>query len=90
MKKFVFFEIPLLIESKLMKKFDIIFFIKAKKSLRKRRFKLKGGNKKLFEILDKRQLSANKKIKFCDHIIINNKNLNVLKKSLSVIIKNYV
>ena len=33
-KKFIFFEIPLLIESKLMKNFDIIIFIKAKKSIK--------------------------------------------------------
>ncbi len=89
-KKFVFFEIPLLIESKLMKRFDVIFFIKAKRRTRLRRFKLKGGNEKLFQILNKRQLSVNKKIKFCDHIIVNNKNLSVLKKSLSDIINNYV
>ena len=30
-KKYLFFEIPLLIESKLMKIFDIIIFIKSKK-----------------------------------------------------------
>ena len=30
-KQFIFFEIPLLIESRLMKHFDVIFFIKAKK-----------------------------------------------------------
>ena len=62
--KFIFFEIPLLIESKLMKNFDIIIFIKARKSLRIRRFINKGGNKKLFSIFDKKQLSENKKIKF--------------------------
>ena len=32
-KRFVFFEIPLLVESKLMKKFDIVIFVKANKSL---------------------------------------------------------
>ena len=40
-KKFIFFEIPLLVESRLMKNFDIIFFIKAKRSLRLKRFKKK-------------------------------------------------
>ena len=88
-KKFVFFEIPLLIESKLMKRFDVIFFIKAKRRTRLRRFKLKGGNEKLFQILNKRQLSVNKKIKFCDHIIVNNSSLFVLKKKLINIIKKY-
>ena len=32
-KKFLFFEIPLLIESKLKKYFDVIIFIKSKKRL---------------------------------------------------------
>ena len=31
-KNFIFFEIPLLIENKLEKNFDVIFFIKAKKT----------------------------------------------------------
>ena len=47
-KKTYFFEIPLLVESRLMKYFDIIFFIKAKKSIRMKRFNLKGGSVKLF------------------------------------------
>ena len=88
-KKFVFFEIPLLIESKLEKNFDVIFFIKAKKNIRLRRFKFKGGSKKLFHILDKKQLSDAKKKKKCDHIIVNEKNLLALKKSLSDIFVKY-
>ena len=40
-KKFLFYEIPLLIESKLMKHFNVIIFIKAKKKLRLKRFKSK-------------------------------------------------
>ena len=44
----VFYEIPLLIESKLNKKFDVIIFIKAKKAIRFKRFKAKAGSKKLF------------------------------------------
>ena len=47
-KKNLFYEIPLLIENKLMKYFDIIIFIKAKKKLRLKRFKAKGGDEKLF------------------------------------------
>ena len=88
-KKMIFFEIPLLIESNLMKNFDVIFFIKAKKSVRLKRFKSKGGNEKLFKILDKKQLSAHKKIVFCDHIIVNEKNIKILKKKLLYILKKY-
>ena len=40
-RKLLFYEIPLLIESKLMKYFNIIIFIKAKRNLRLKRFKSK-------------------------------------------------
>ena len=88
-RKMIFFEIPLLVESNLMKNFDVIIFIKAKKSIRLKRFKSKGGDKKLFKILDKKQLSAHKKINFCDHIVVNEKNIKILKKKLLYILKNY-
>ena len=88
--KLLFFEIPLLIESKLMHHFDIIIFIKARKNTRLKRFISKGGNKNLFKILDKKQLADIKKIKFCDHVIVNERNLNILKKNLLDIIDNYV
>ena len=88
-KKLLFFEIPLLIESKLMKHFNVIIFIKSKKSLRIKKFKLKGGNEKLFQILDAKQLSDNKKIKYCDHLVVNEKNKTILKKKLLSIISLY-
>ena len=50
-KKMAFFEIPLLIENKLMSFFDIIIFIKARRTTRLKRFVLKGGERKLFNIL---------------------------------------
>ena len=89
-KKFIFFEIPLLVESKLYSKFDIIFFIKAKRKNRLKRFISKGGNKKLFTILNNKQLSDVKKIKFCDHTIVNDKNIRFLKQNLLDIFENYV
>ena len=88
-KKLLFFEIPLLIESKLMKHFNVIIFIKSKKSLRIKRFKSKGGNEKLFQILDAKQLSDNKKIKYCDHVVVNEKNKTILKEKLLAIIRLY-
>ena len=88
-KKFTFLEIPLLIESKLMKNFDIIFFIKAKRRIRMQRFKLKGGDQKIFNLLNKKQLSDKKKIKYCDHVVVNDKNLKMLKKNLLDIFKKY-
>ncbi len=88
-KKFTFYEIPLLVESKLMKNFDLIIFIKAKKSIRLKRFLLKGGNKKLFNLLNNKQLKDSKKIEYCDHVVVNEKNKSVLKKKLLDIFKNY-
>ena len=88
-KKFTFLEIPLLIESKLMKNFDVIFFIKAKRRIRMQRFKLKGGDQKIFNLLNKKQLSDKKKIKYCDHVVVNDKNLKMLKKNLLDIFKKY-
>tara|TARA_B100000575_G_C23124850_1_gene651535 strand:+ start:937 stop:1503 length:567 start_codon:yes stop_codon:yes gene_type:complete len=88
-EKFTFFEIPLLVESKLIKEFDIIFYIKAKKSIRLKRFQSKRGDKKLFNILNRNQLMDIKKVKFCDHIIVNEKNLKILKKKLLDIFKRY-
>ena len=88
-KKMLFYEIPLLIESKLMNHFNVIIFIKANKDIRLKRFKLRGGDEKLFNLLDKKQLSDYKKSKFCDHIVDNAKNLKILKKNLISIIKLY-
>ena len=84
--KFVIFEIPLLIESKLMKNYDKIIFVNSKKSLRIRRFLKRGKNISIFNLLDKRQLPPAKKIKFCDYVINNNNSLNNLKKNVNSII----
>ncbi len=88
-KKILFFEIPLLIENKMTKYFDTIIFIRSKRSLRLKRYKLNGGNIKLFTLLDKHQLKDTKKVRFADHVIVNNKSLAILKKNLSNIIKLY-
>jgi len=88
-KKFLFYEIPLLIESKLMKHFNSVVYIKAKKQLRLKRFLSKSGDKKLFNLLNNKQMNDIKKIKFCDHVIVNEKNLNILKMNLSAIISKY-
>lgn len=89
-KKIIFYEIPLLIENKLMKYFDVIIFIKAKKKIRGERFNSRGGNRKLFNILNAKQLADKKKVKFSDHIVVNEKNINILKKNLQGIITKYV
>ena len=87
--KITIFEIPLLIESKLERFFDLTMFIKADKSRRLKRFLKKGGNKKIFFYLDKNQLKQSKKSILCDHIIVNNKSFSVLKKNINNIIEKY-
>ncbi len=89
-KRFLFLEIPLLFESKLMRYFDVIIFIKSNKNLRLKRYKSNRGNTKLFSLLNAHQLKDNKKIELSDHIVVNNKSLIVLKKNLLNIIKLYV
>ena len=88
-KKFLFYEIPLLIESKLMKYFNVVIFIKAKKQIRLKRFQSKSGNKKLFNVLNDKQMLDRKKIKYCDYVVVNEKNLFILKKNLLAIINKY-
>ena len=88
-KRLLFYEIPLLIESKLMKHFNVILFIKAKKQVRLKRFQSKSGDKKLFNLLNNKQMNETKKIKYCDYVVVNEKNLNILKKKLFAIIDNY-
>ena len=89
-KKLLFYEIPLLIESKLMKHFNVIIFIKAKKQIRLKRFQSKKGDKKLFNLLNNKQMNDTKKIKFCDYVVVNEKSLSLLKKNLLDIIQSYV
>ena len=72
-----------------MKYFDKIIFIKSKKQLRLKRFKSKNGDKKLFNLLIYKQMRDNKKIKFCDYVVVNEKNLKMLKKNLLSIISKY-
>ena len=88
-KKFLFYEIPLLIESKLMKNFRVIIFIKAKKQLRLKRFLSKGGDKRLFNLLNNKQMKDTKKIKYSDYVVVNENNLNILKRNLLAIISKY-
>ena len=88
-KKLLFYEVPLLIESKLMKKFDLIIFIKAKKKIRMKRFLQKRGDAKLFNLLNNKQIQDNKKEKHCDYVVVNEKNFKILKKILSNIMKRY-
>ncbi len=80
------FEIPLLVESKLMKYFNVIVFVNAEKNIRFKRYK---GNGEIFTTLDKRQIISSKKIKFSDHVINNNKSIIKLKNKVKKLIIQY-
>lgn len=86
-KEIIFYEIPLLIESKLMKYFDYIILVVAPKKNRLKRYIKNGGEKKMFNLLDKNQISAKSKIKHCDYLIVNNKSKSILKKKVNGIIE---
>ena len=68
-----------------MKNYDKIIFVNSKKNLRLKRFLKRGKSKKIFNILDRRQLLPEKKIKFCDYVINNNGTLNKLKRKIKSI-----
>ena len=88
-RKFIFLEIPLLIESKLNKYFDKIIFVNTKRRLRLKRYLKRNGNKKTFDLLDKRQLLPIAKKKMCDYTINNNYSLVILKKNVKNFINSY-
>jgi len=88
--KIKIFEIPLLIESKLTKYFDIIIFVGAKKNIRLKRYVAAGGDKKIFTILEKRQNKPSKKMKISDHVIYNNQSMKNLKKRIKLLMNKYV
>lgn len=87
--KFIFLEIPLLIESKLNRFFDKVIFVDAKKKIRMQRYVKKGGNKNSFNMLDGRQLLPSAKKKLCDRTINNNFSLAILKKTVKNFTNNY-
>jgi dephospho-CoA kinase len=88
--KTLVYEIPLLIESSLMRNFDTIWFVCAKKKIRLKRYiQKRKGLKSIFFILDKRQMSVKKKIKHSNKVIYNNGSLKKLKKDVSFLIKDY-
>ena len=58
-------------------------------TVRLKRFLSKGGNKKLFHLLNDKQMSDSKKEKFAQHIIVNNNNIKILKKRLLDILNKY-
>ena len=88
-KKLIFLEIPLLSERNLFHYFDETIFIGASKKIRLKRFIKKGGNQRFFNILNKKQLGDDQKAKFSHHVVVNEKNIKILKRNLLNILKLY-
>ena len=88
-KKILILEIPLLIENKLSKYFDKIVFVDAKKKLRLKRYLKRNNEQKIFETLNRKQLSPAVKKRACDLVINNNYSLVILKKNVKKFIKMY-
>ena len=83
-KKFVILDIPLLIESKLDKKDDILIFVDAKKKEINKR--LKKRHNKISKILKKFQLPVELKKKKANFIVKNNFKSNSVKKNVKMIL----
>ena len=74
-KKYVVLDIPLLIENKLNNKSDILIYIKTPKKIILKRLKNRASyNKKILNILKKKQTNMKKKLKLANFIIYNNLN----------------
>ncbi len=84
-KKILLFEIPLLIESRLMNRFNKIIFVNCKKNLRVKRFLKRGKSKKLFDLLDKRQSNSKKKEELSNYLINNNFSFQRLKDNVKIL-----
>ena len=87
--KLIFLEIPLLIESKLNKYFDKLVFVGANKKVRLKRYIKKRGDKKMFSLLNKRQLHPAIKKNICDYIIENNYSLAILRRNVKNFMRIY-
>lgn len=87
--KFLFLEIPLLVESGLNKYFNKVIFVDAKKKIRLKRYLKRNLNEQTFNMLNSRQLLPAVKKKLCDYTIDNNYSLAILKKNVKNFMKNY-
>ena len=90
-KKLLVYEIPLLVESKLMRNFNLVWFVSKKKKIRLKRYiKRKGKKEKTtFLMLDKRQINQKRKMKYSDKIIYNNYSIEKLKKNVKLLVSKY-
>ena len=69
--------------------FDYVILVVSPRKNRLKRYLKNGGKKNMFQLLDKNQMDAKKKVKYCDYLVVNNKSKKLLKKKVNDII-NYV
>ena len=70
-----------------MKFFDATILVIAPKKIRIKRYLKNGGDRSMFNLLDKNQMPQRKKLNYCDYLIVNNNSINVLKKRITDIIR---
>ena len=87
-KKFVVLDVPLLLESKLNKKGDVLIFVNSKKTdILKKIKKRKNFNKKLFNKFKKIQFSSRYKMKKSHFIIKNDFTKKTINSNIKDILK---
>ena len=75
-------------DKKNIKKLEKVIHPLVRKKMKK--FTLKNKKKKfLFDILNYKQMKDKRKVKFCDYVVVNEKNLNILKKNLFAIMSKH-
>jgi len=88
-KKFVVLDVPLLLESKLNKKGDVLIFVNSKKTdILKKIKKRKNFNKKLFNKFKKIQFSPRYKMKKSHFIIKNDFTKKTINNNINKILQN--
>jgi len=70
-----FYEVPLLFEEKLLKKYDLIVFIKSDLKKRQKRVLARGVSSKYFDLMNKKQINQNQKELLANYTIVNNNSL---------------
>ena len=80
----IFYEVPLLFEEKLSKKYDLIVFIKSDLKKRQKRVLARGVSREYFQLMNNKQINQDKKELLAHYTIINNSSklnlrLNIIK-----------
>ena len=89
-RNIIVFEVPLLFEKKLQKKFDLVILLKCQKYLQiKRVLKRANMNREKFENINKKFISERKKITLSDYVINSGIGKNYTMTKIKEIIKKH-